>query len=156
MVYFMLTRGEAFVDLYAVVRQGVRISKPSYSIKKLEPLYMGAEVRTSDVQRGDDSIVKYVEARAAIESARPLVGKDTAVVTLQNGIDALAPPHRITEAQAFLHAAMTSGGALGTAVGGVMIDHLGPGGGLLGAIVLIALGSVLCATQLGRWRRLTL
>ena len=68
----------------------------------------------------------------------------------------LAPPHRITEAQAFLHAAMTSGGALGTAVGGVMIDHLGPGGGLLGAIVLIALGSVLCATQLGRWRRLTL
>ena len=25
-----------------------------------------------------------------------------------------------------------------------------------GAIVLIALGSVLCATQLGRWRRLTL
>ncbi|MFX5574752.1 ribonuclease H-like domain-containing protein, partial [Acinetobacter baumannii] len=36
----------------------------SYSIKKLEPLYMGDEVRTSDVQRGDDSIVKYVEARA--------------------------------------------------------------------------------------------
>src|SRR5690606_15692127 len=34
------------------------------SIKKLEPLYMGDQVRTSDVQRGDDSIVRYVEARA--------------------------------------------------------------------------------------------
>jgi predicted MFS family arabinose efflux permease len=77
------------------------------------------------------------------------------LIMFQNGIDALAPPHRITEAQAFLHAAMTSGSALGTAVAGVVIDHLGPGGGLLGAIVVIALGSVLCATQLRRWRRLT-
>lgn len=77
------------------------------------------------------------------------------LIMFQNGIDALAPPHRITEAQAFLHAAMTSGGALGTAIGGVVIDHLGPGGGLLGAIVIIALGAVICATQLGQWRRLT-
>lgn len=36
-----LLRGERFVDLYAVVRQGVRISKPSYSIKKLEAFYWG-------------------------------------------------------------------------------------------------------------------
>ena len=36
----------------------------SYSIKKLEPLYMGDELRTSDVQHGDESIVRYVEARA--------------------------------------------------------------------------------------------
>ena len=50
---------------------------------------------------------------------------------------------------------MTSGGALGTAIGGIVIDNLGPGGGLLGAIVIIALGSVLCATQLRRWRQLT-
>ena len=35
----------------------------SYSIKKLEPLYMGDDVRTSDVQKGDDSIVQYVAAR---------------------------------------------------------------------------------------------
>ncbi|MDJ1114693.1 TM0106 family RecB-like putative nuclease [Microbacterium dauci] len=52
-----------FVDLYPIVRRALRVGSRSYSIKKLEPLYMGAEVRTSDVQRGDDSIVRYVEAR---------------------------------------------------------------------------------------------
>ena len=36
-----LLRGERLVDLYAVVRQGVRISKPSYSIKKVEDFYWG-------------------------------------------------------------------------------------------------------------------
>ena len=52
-----------FVDLYPIVRRALRVGSRSYSIKKLEPLYMGDEVRTSDVQRGDDSIVRYVEAR---------------------------------------------------------------------------------------------
>ncbi len=59
-----LLRDGVFVDLYPVVRRALRVGSRSYSIKKLEPLYMGVEVRTSDVQRGDDSIVKYVEARA--------------------------------------------------------------------------------------------
>ncbi|MFZ8758708.1 TM0106 family RecB-like putative nuclease [Microbacterium sp. HMH0099] len=59
-----LLRDGVFVDLYPVVRRALRVGSRSYSIKKLEPLYMGDEVRTSDVQRGDDSIVKYVEARA--------------------------------------------------------------------------------------------
>ncbi len=36
-----LLRGERFVDLYAVVRQGLQISKPSYSIKYLEHFYWG-------------------------------------------------------------------------------------------------------------------
>jgi predicted RecB family nuclease len=36
-----LLRGERLVDLYAVVRQGVRISKESYSIKKMEAFYRG-------------------------------------------------------------------------------------------------------------------
>ena len=58
-----LLREGVFVDLYPVVRRALRVGSRSYSIKKLEPLYMGDEVRTSDVQRGDDSIVKYVEAR---------------------------------------------------------------------------------------------
>ena len=57
-------RDGVFVDIYPVVRRALRVGSRSYSIKKLEPLYMGHEVRTSDVQRGDDSIVKYVEARA--------------------------------------------------------------------------------------------
>jgi predicted RecB family nuclease len=52
-----LLRGGVFVDLYAVVRQSVRISQPSYSIKKLEPFY--GMVRNTDVKRGDDSIVMF-------------------------------------------------------------------------------------------------
>ncbi|GAA3029197.1 TM0106 family RecB-like putative nuclease [Microbacterium dextranolyticum] len=58
-----LLREGVFVDLYPIVRRALRVGSRSYSIKKLEPLYMGDEVRTSDVQRGDDSIVRYVEAR---------------------------------------------------------------------------------------------
>lgn len=50
-------REGVFVDLYAVVRAGIRVSQRSYSIKKLEPLYMGA--RTAGVAKGDDSIVAY-------------------------------------------------------------------------------------------------
>ncbi len=52
-----LLRGQVFIDLYAVVRQAVRISQPGYSIKKLEPFY-GME-RTTEVRRGDDSIVMF-------------------------------------------------------------------------------------------------
>ncbi|WP_308491783.1 TM0106 family RecB-like putative nuclease [Microbacterium terrisoli] len=59
-----LLREGVFVDLYPIVRRALKVGSRSYSIKKLEPLYMGEEVRTSDVQRGDDSIVKYVQARA--------------------------------------------------------------------------------------------
>jgi predicted RecB family nuclease len=58
-----LLRDGVFVDLYPIVRRALRVGSRSYSIKKLEPLYMGAEVRTSDVQRGDESIERYVEAR---------------------------------------------------------------------------------------------
>ncbi|GAA1997770.1 TM0106 family RecB-like putative nuclease [Microbacterium pumilum] len=65
-----LLRDGVFVDLYPIVRRALRVGSRSYSIKKLEPLYMGAEVRTSDVQKGDDSIVRYVEARALAEDGR--------------------------------------------------------------------------------------
>ncbi|KRE43981.1 TM0106 family RecB-like putative nuclease [Knoellia sp. Soil729] len=50
-------RDQVFVDLYATVRGAIRVSQRSYSIKKLEPLYMQA--RTADLQKGDDSIVEY-------------------------------------------------------------------------------------------------
>jgi uncharacterized protein len=63
-----LLREGVFVDLYPIVRRALRVGSRSYSIKKLEPLYMGDEVRTSDVQRGDDSIVRYVEARALADA----------------------------------------------------------------------------------------
>lgn len=58
-----LLREGVFVDLYPLVLRTVRVGSRSYSIKKLEPLYMGDDVRTSDVQKGDESIVQYVAAR---------------------------------------------------------------------------------------------
>ncbi|OLT39863.1 hypothetical protein BJF86_06360 [Serinicoccus sp. CNJ-927] len=60
----VLLRAEVFVDLYAVVRGSVMTSAPSYSIKALEPLYMGAELRSEDgVVSGDASILAYHEFR---------------------------------------------------------------------------------------------
>jgi predicted RecB family nuclease len=70
-----LLRDGVFVDLYPIVRRALRVGSRSYSIKKLEPLYMGDEVRTSDVQRGDDSIVRYVEARALYEAGDAAAGQ---------------------------------------------------------------------------------
>ncbi|WP_106847801.1 TM0106 family RecB-like putative nuclease [Blastococcus sp. Marseille-P5729] len=56
-----LLRGEAFVDLYAVVRGGVRISKPSYSIKKLEDFYWRDSRSASGAEVADagSSILEY-------------------------------------------------------------------------------------------------
>ncbi|MCW2566751.1 MAG: hypothetical protein JWN54_848, partial [Mycobacterium sp.] len=55
-----LLRGERFVDLYAVVRQGMRISKPSYSIKKLEAFYWKAERASGeDVADAMSSVIAY-------------------------------------------------------------------------------------------------
>lgn len=52
-----MLRGGLFVDLYKVVRQGLRIGTPSYSIKKLEPLYgLGRE---ADLRDAASSIVRY-------------------------------------------------------------------------------------------------
>ena len=56
-----LLRDGVFVDLYGVVRRSVRVSQRSYSIKKLEPLYMGDELRESEVTGGAESIVWYAE-----------------------------------------------------------------------------------------------
>jgi len=54
-----LLRNEILVDLYAVVRQGLRISQPSYSIKKVEAFYM--EQRDTEVAEGGDSIIAFEE-----------------------------------------------------------------------------------------------
>ncbi len=52
-----LLRGDVFVDLFRAVRQGVRASVESYSIKRLEPLYgfnRGVELRDAN-----ESIVEF-------------------------------------------------------------------------------------------------
>ena len=59
-----LLRGGVFVDLYRVVRQGVRVSTESYSIKQVEKLYM--PVREGPVTDAGFSVVAYerwMEAR---------------------------------------------------------------------------------------------
>jgi RecB family nuclease, putative, TM0106 family len=52
-----LLRGDVFVDLYDVVRQGVRISQESYSLKKVEKLYM--PTREGPVTTAGFSTVAY-------------------------------------------------------------------------------------------------
>ncbi len=52
-----LLRDDVLVDLYAVVRQGLRVGTPSYSIKALERLY--GRAREGEVKDGSASIVAY-------------------------------------------------------------------------------------------------
>ncbi|MGC0363041.1 putative RecB family nuclease [Rhodococcus sp. 27YEA15] len=49
------------VDLYPLVRQCLRIGQRSYSIKKLEPLYMGEHGRGGDVTNAAASVVAYAD-----------------------------------------------------------------------------------------------
>ncbi|MDQ0635237.1 putative RecB family nuclease [Arthrobacter pascens] len=58
-------REGVLVDLYAVARHSLRISEPSYSIKKLEPLYMGDNLRSGDVKDAGASVVAYAGYCAA-------------------------------------------------------------------------------------------
>ena len=56
-----LLRSEVFVDLLAVVRDSLRISQRSYSLKKLEPLYM-SERRDEKLDNAADSVAMYAAA----------------------------------------------------------------------------------------------
>ncbi|MEB0285790.1 TM0106 family RecB-like putative nuclease [Cryobacterium sp. 10S3] len=56
-----LLRNHVLVDLYPIVRQGLRVGSRSYSLKKLEPLYMGEEAREG-VDNAADSIAEYAHA----------------------------------------------------------------------------------------------
>lgn len=84
-----LLRGGVFVDLYRVVRQGVRASVESYSIKKLEPFY--GFTREMDLRASGD-------ARAVLElwlesgAASPLGEQEDVVekVRLYNRDDCLS------------------------------------------------------------------
>lgn len=56
-----------FIDLLTVVRAALRIGVRSYSLKKIEPLYMGAELRADDgVTTAVGSVEEYWRARAAM------------------------------------------------------------------------------------------
>lgn len=61
-----LLRNGVFVDLYQIVRQGLRIGEDSYSIKRVERLYRPK--RATEVATAVDSIVQYARW---IESNQP-------------------------------------------------------------------------------------
>ena len=58
-----LLRDGVLVDLYSTVKKSLRVGGPSYSIKKLEPLYMGEEHRAEDgVTNAAASVEEYERA----------------------------------------------------------------------------------------------
>ena len=66
-----LLRDGVFVDLYPIVRRALRVGSRSYSIKMLEPLYMGEDSRTDmAVTKGDQSIEVYLSWRTAVAEGR--------------------------------------------------------------------------------------
>jgi predicted RecB family nuclease len=80
-----LLRRKKLVDLYAVVREAIRVGEPSYSIKAIERFYRGA--RSGDVQNAGASIVFYekwkVSQDPAVLQAIEDYNKDDVVSTFQ-------------------------------------------------------------------------
>jgi len=70
-----LLRAGVLVDLYPVVRKALVVGSHSYSIKKLEPLYMGEDLRESEVTNAADSITAYVDAITEIRTGDPVRGQ---------------------------------------------------------------------------------
>ena len=69
----VLLRGRVLVDLYSVLRQGVRVSDESYSLKKIEKLYMPA--REGPVTHPGFALVSYEEW---LETGRASILRDIA------------------------------------------------------------------------------
>ena len=57
-----LLRNEVFIDLYKIVKGGLLLGEPRYSIKNVEHLYRSK--RSTDVGSGGDSVVVYERWRA--------------------------------------------------------------------------------------------
>jgi len=62
-----LLREQVLVDLYPVVRGAVRVGSRSYSLKKIEPLYLDA-ARTVEVTTAGDSVEEYARYRSLREA----------------------------------------------------------------------------------------
>ncbi|PWC06543.1 TM0106 family RecB-like putative nuclease [Mycetocola zhujimingii] len=71
-----LLRENVLVDLYPMVKKSIRVGSRSYSIKKLEPLYMGDEIRNQDgVTNAADSITEYADAQHLIATGDAVAGQ---------------------------------------------------------------------------------
>ncbi len=71
-----LVSSGVLVDLLDVVRDSIQVSVGSRSLKQLEPLYMGTQVRTGDVQNAGDSIVEYTRYTDLLAAGRPGAAAD--------------------------------------------------------------------------------
>lgn len=65
-----LLRANILVDLFPLVRNSIRVGTKNYSLKSLEPLYMGDELRSGDVTTASDSIVMYDKYCGLVEQER--------------------------------------------------------------------------------------
>jgi predicted RecB family nuclease len=72
-----MLRNGVLVDLYPLVRKSIRVGTESYSIKYLEPLYMGNELRSGEVTTATDSITQYARFCALRDEGR---ADDAAIV----------------------------------------------------------------------------
>lgn len=70
-----LLRNEVFVNLYRVVREGLRIGEDSYSLKRVEHLYR--QKRTTEVATAVESIVQYARW---LESGQPRDWRSSAIL----------------------------------------------------------------------------
>jgi predicted RecB family nuclease len=82
-----LLRGGRFVDLYSVVRNGVRASVESYSIKKLEPLY--GYQRDVDLIDANRALFK-IESHLELEDSEFIAPNDRETVAGYNRDDCLS------------------------------------------------------------------
>ena len=86
-----LLRHGVLVDLYAVVRASVRVSQESYSLKKLEPLYMGTHLRSGPVATAGDSVVAYHEyVQAQLNGRTQEAAQRLAAIRSYNEYDCLS------------------------------------------------------------------
>lgn len=79
-----LLRDKRFVDLFAVVRQGLRASVESYSIKRLEPLY--GYVREASLPDANQALVK-VQAFLELDDSGEIGEGERNVVEAHNRDD---------------------------------------------------------------------
>ncbi len=75
-----LLRSGVFVDLLTAVRRSVMVSQRSYSLKKLEPMYMAA-ARDQALDNAADSVAMYAEA-TALRGAGDWGGAEAVLATI--------------------------------------------------------------------------
>ncbi|GAA1497492.1 TM0106 family RecB-like putative nuclease [Paeniglutamicibacter kerguelensis] len=83
-------RDGLLVDLYDTVRHSLLISERSYSIKKLEPLYMGENLRGGDVKDAGASVVAYAKYCDALENDTAAAARILESISDYNEYDCLS------------------------------------------------------------------